>query len=116
MMCFDHKNKENIALKIIKNRKKLHKQGKIEIKLLELLKADDINNQKHIVVIQDSFTFRSHVVSSMHAILTLFIVHQLRVAQYQLVLVHQEQRVQRIFSGTRQKIRNANCDGSFILA
>lgn len=34
LKCYDHKLKETIALKILKNRKKLHKQGKIEIKLL----------------------------------------------------------------------------------
>lgn len=33
--CIDHKTKELVALKILKNRRKLHKQGRIEIKILE---------------------------------------------------------------------------------
>ncbi len=50
-----------MALKIIKNRKKLHKQGKIEIKLLEVLRDNDLDDKKNIIVVKDSFTFRSHV-------------------------------------------------------
>jgi serine/threonine protein kinase len=63
LKCFDHKNKENIALKILKNKKKLHKQGKIEIKILELLRDNDAEDKKNVVIIKDSFTFRNHVVS-----------------------------------------------------
>ncbi|HIJ51481.1 MAG TPA: protein kinase, partial [Nitrospinae bacterium] len=59
--CYDHKNKEVVALKILKNWKKLHKQGKIEIKILETLRDNDHDNVKNIVRIKDSFTFRSHV-------------------------------------------------------
>ncbi len=59
--CFDHKNMEPVALKILKNWKKLHKQGKIEIKILETLRDKDHDNCKNIVRIKDSFTFRSHV-------------------------------------------------------
>ena len=61
LRCFDHKTKETIALKILKNWKKLHKQGKIEIKILETLRENDHENCKNIVRIKDSFTFRSHV-------------------------------------------------------
>ena len=62
--CFDHKCKEIVALKILKNWKKLHKQGKIEIKILETLRDSDQENSKNIVRIKDSFTFRSHVLLS----------------------------------------------------
>lgn len=61
LKCFDHKNKEPVAIKILKNWKKLHKQGKIEIKILETLRDSDHENVKNIVRIKDSFTFRSHV-------------------------------------------------------
>jgi len=59
--CYDHKMKECIALKILKNWKKLHKQGKIEIKILETLREQDHENMKNIVRIKEKFTFRSHV-------------------------------------------------------
>ena len=61
LKCFDHKTKDFVALKILKNWKKLHKQGKIEIKILETLRDNDMDNCKNIVRIKDSFTFRSHV-------------------------------------------------------
>lgn len=61
LKCIDHKTKETVAIKILKNWKKLHKQGKIEIKILETLRDNDSDNIKNIVRIKDSFTFRSHV-------------------------------------------------------
>ncbi len=63
LKCLDHMTKEVVALKILKNQKKLHKQGKIEIKLLTLLRDNDPEDKKNIVFIKDSFTFRMHVVS-----------------------------------------------------
>ena len=42
--CFDHKNQELVALKILKNWKKLHKQGRIEIRILETLRDNDHDN------------------------------------------------------------------------
>lgn len=61
LRCFDHKTKEHVAIKILKNWKKLHKQGKIEIKILETLRDQDHENCKNIVRINANFTFRSHV-------------------------------------------------------
>ena len=59
--CFDHKTKQYVAIKVLKNWKKLHKQGKIEIKILETLRDHDHEDAKNIVRIKDSFVFRSHV-------------------------------------------------------
>ena len=59
--CYDHKTNETVALKILKNWKKLHKQGKIEIRILETLRDSDRENSKNIVRIKDNFVFRSHV-------------------------------------------------------
>lgn len=59
--CFDHKTKEMVAVKVLKNWKKLHKQGKIEIKILETLRDSDHEDVKNIVRIKDNFTWRSHV-------------------------------------------------------
>ena len=76
--CVDHAHpqKEQIALKILKNKKKLHKQGKIEIKILEMLKNDDPEEKRNVVAIRDSFTFRNHVVSY-NFISDLLLVHKL---------------------------------------
>jgi hypothetical protein len=70
--CVDHKllaegvadGAEQVALKILKNKKKLHKQGKIEIKILEMLRDDDPEEKRNVVKVLDSFTFRNHVVST----------------------------------------------------
>lgn len=59
--CFDHKQKEVVALKILKNKKKLHKQGKIEIKILETLRDGDEADSKNIIRIIENFVFRNHV-------------------------------------------------------
>lgn len=61
LRCFNHKTKEYCAVKILKNWKKLHKQGKIEIKILETLRDSDHDDTKNIVRIKDSFVWRSHV-------------------------------------------------------
>ena len=68
--------KEKIALKILKNKKKLHKQGKIEIKILELLRDNDPEDRKNVVTIKDNFTFRNHVVSIINIVLLLPIVYK----------------------------------------
>eukprot|EP00347_Sterkiella_histriomuscorum_P013004 403366381 len=47
--CLDHQTKEVVALKILKNQKKLHKQGKIEIKLLELLRDNDPEDKRNCI-------------------------------------------------------------------
>jgi dual specificity tyrosine-phosphorylation-regulated kinase 2/3/4 len=36
--AFDHKNKEYVALKIIRNSSRFHKQAQVEIKVLKHLK------------------------------------------------------------------------------
>lgn len=55
-------NKEFVALKILRNRKKLHKQGLVEVKLIEHLNKNDPGDKKNIVKLRDSFKFRSHIV------------------------------------------------------
>lgn len=61
LKAFDHMNKEFVALKILRNRKKLHKQGIVEIKLIEHLNKDDPQDKKNIVRMKDSFKFRNHI-------------------------------------------------------
>ena len=59
--CFDHKTKELVALKIIKNKKKFHKQGIIEVNLLKNMKDNDPGDYFNIIRIKDSFFFRNHL-------------------------------------------------------
>lgn len=59
--CLDHKNKEIVALKIIKNKKRFHKQGMVEVRLLQHLKDEDPSESYHIVRVKQSFLFRNHL-------------------------------------------------------
>ena len=59
--CLDHKTSEIVALKIIKNKAKFHKQGAIEVKVLKHLNDADPEDVQNIARITNSFTFRSHL-------------------------------------------------------
>ena len=58
-MCFDHKNKEPVAVKVIRNQSRFHKQGRIEIKVLDLLK--NTSEDSYTVTMYDHFVFRKHL-------------------------------------------------------
>ena len=59
--CFDHKEKKFIALKIIMNKKKLLKQGIVEVQMLEHLRDHDKDDKHNIIKIKEHFYFRSHL-------------------------------------------------------
>jgi dual specificity tyrosine-phosphorylation-regulated kinase 2/3/4 len=61
LRCYDHKNKEYIAVKIIRNKEKFHKQGLIELKILDNLRKNDEDDKKHVVKMQEAFLFRFHL-------------------------------------------------------
>ncbi|OMJ96082.1 hypothetical protein SteCoe_467 [Stentor coeruleus] len=59
--CYDHKNKEKIALKIIKNKPKFHQQATIEAKILHKLRERDPDDSKNIIKMKNYFSFRNHI-------------------------------------------------------
>lgn len=62
--CIDHKKQEVVALKILRNKKRLYKQGLIEAAVLEKLKANDPEDKKNIVRIIETLVFRKHLILS----------------------------------------------------
>ena len=50
--CFDHKTNNWVALKMVKKNEKYTKQAKIEIKLLNFIKAKDPTASKNCVHIK----------------------------------------------------------------
>ena len=62
LKCFDHKLKEYIALKILKNKKRLYKQGLVEAKLVKHLNDLDPEDKKNIIRRLDQFVFRRHLI------------------------------------------------------
>ena len=61
LRCFDHKSRENVAVKVIVNTKETEKQAKAETSILEMLTKDDPEQKSNIVRFQTSFVFRKHV-------------------------------------------------------
>ena len=62
LRVFDHKEKEFVALKILKNKKRLYKQGLVEANLIETLNKADPEDKKNIVRKLDQFVFRKHLI------------------------------------------------------
>jgi len=63
LKCYDHKEKNYVAVKIIKNKKRFEKQGMVEVKVLDAIKSrdpDDVMNSYNIKFIE-SFYFRGHL-------------------------------------------------------
>lgn len=58
---FDHKKKETLALKIVRNKTKFNQQAFIEIQILTHIKERDVEQNSNIVKIKDFIIFRKHV-------------------------------------------------------
>ncbi|OMJ69227.1 hypothetical protein SteCoe_33100 [Stentor coeruleus] len=58
--CLDYKTSEQVAVKILKNKAKFHKQGEVEISILKTLNEAD-NGDLSIVRMIRYFTFRCHI-------------------------------------------------------
>eukprot|EP00347_Sterkiella_histriomuscorum_P019859 403340035 len=61
LKCFDHKKKEDVALKIVKNKKKYQYQAGIELKILNFLKENDQDDIMNVVHMKDYVIFRKHL-------------------------------------------------------
>lgn len=59
--AFDHKYKELVAIKIIKNTRVFWNQGRIEVSILRTLKDSDLFDRKHIIQMNNYFSFRQHL-------------------------------------------------------
>lgn len=81
-LCFDHKRKENVAVKIIKNKKKFRHQASVEIRVLKTLVENDHNDDRNIVHIKNFFFFRNHVIM-VFELLSMNLYDLLRVNRYQ---------------------------------
>jgi serine/threonine protein kinase len=57
----DHKQNTYCALKIIRNKKRFHKQGLVEVKLLEFIRDNDPEDSMNNVRMYDYFYFRNHL-------------------------------------------------------
>lgn len=58
--CFDHLNKEFLALKLIRNKKRFQHQATVECRILRHLVENDQNDDNNVVHMRECFRFRSH--------------------------------------------------------
>ncbi|CAE1301254.1 DYRK2_3_4 [Acanthosepion pharaonis] len=59
--AFDHRTNEEIAIKIIRNKKRFHQQAHVEVKILEALLKRDKDNRHNLIHIGEHFIFRNHL-------------------------------------------------------
>ena len=65
LRVLDHKTQQKLALKIIRNKSRFHKQAVVEIEILKYLKDKDVKNSACVIHLSDNFMFRKHVVMNM---------------------------------------------------
>ena len=61
LKAYDHKTQSHVALKMVRNEKRFHKQAVEEIRILEHLKKQDKDGTCNIVHLTEHFNFRNHV-------------------------------------------------------
>lgn len=59
--AYDHKTQTHIAVKMVRNEKRFHRQAQEEIRILEHLRKQDKDNTYNIIHMLEHFTFRNHV-------------------------------------------------------
>lgn len=57
----DYKSNGLVAIKIIRNKARFHKQGMIEIRILNALRKKDKDRKLNVIHMIDHFTFRNHL-------------------------------------------------------
>ncbi|CAH0562727.1 unnamed protein product [Brassicogethes aeneus] len=59
--AYDHKKHMHVALKMVRNEKRFHRQAQEEVRILKHLRKQDKDNTMNIIHMLDSFTFRNHM-------------------------------------------------------
>lgn len=58
--AYDHKHQQYVALKLVRNEKRFHRQAEEEIRILDHLKKQDVEAAHNVIHMLDNFTFRNH--------------------------------------------------------
>ncbi|XP_023668491.1 dual specificity tyrosine-phosphorylation-regulated kinase 2-like isoform X1 [Paramormyrops kingsleyae] len=59
--AYDHRTHQQVALKMVRNEKRFHRQAAEEIRILEHLRKQDKDTTMNVVHMLEHFTFRSHI-------------------------------------------------------
>ncbi len=60
LKCHDHKTNTDVALKLVRNKKRFFKQAQVEVDLLVKIRDADPDDRSSIIHVQDNFVFRQH--------------------------------------------------------
>ena len=58
--AYDHKSQQHVALKMVRNEKRFHRQAQEEIRILDHLRKKDKDNNMNLIHMFENFTFRGH--------------------------------------------------------
>uniref|UniRef100_A0A914UT01 Protein kinase domain-containing protein n=1 Tax=Plectus sambesii TaxID=2011161 RepID=A0A914UT01_9BILA len=58
--AYDHKYQQYVALKLVRNEKRFHRQAEEEIRILDHLRRQDADSSHNIIHMLDHFNFRNH--------------------------------------------------------
>ncbi|KAJ8007062.1 hypothetical protein DPEC_G00113670 [Dallia pectoralis] len=61
LKCLDHKTNEYVAIKVIRNKKRFHHQAMVELKILDVLRRKDRDDQHNVIHMKEYFYFRNHL-------------------------------------------------------
>ncbi|KAL4635918.1 dual specificity tyrosine-phosphorylation-regulated kinase 2-like [Arapaima gigas] len=61
LQAYDHKIHQQVALKMVRNKKHFHQQVTEEIRILQHLRKQDKDNNMNVIHMLEHFTFRNHV-------------------------------------------------------
>ncbi|XP_077983113.1 dual specificity tyrosine-phosphorylation-regulated kinase 2-like [Glandiceps talaboti] len=59
--AYDHKTNQHIALKMVRNEKRFHRQAQEEIRILDHLRKQDKDNNMNLIHMLENFNFRNHM-------------------------------------------------------
>lgn len=62
LRCLDHKRNTLVALKVIRNKKRFHRQAAVEVRILQQLRDQDLEDTANCVHLKQFFHFRRHLV------------------------------------------------------
>ncbi|CAL8374990.1 unnamed protein product [Arctogadus glacialis] len=61
LKCFDHEYNELVALKLLRNKPSCHRQGVVELMILQRLAERDPGDAYHAIRMKDGLVFRNHI-------------------------------------------------------
>jgi serine/threonine protein kinase len=59
--AYDHKTQQHVALKMVRNEKRFHRQAQEEIRILDHLRNQDKENTMNVIHMFEHFSFRNHI-------------------------------------------------------